>query len=140
METAMNGLKARNGEEGETASRNVMTPALTAVFAIAAGLAVGNLYWAQPLLAQITADFGVSTAQGGMLITATQIGYAIGILLIVPLGDVLHRRGLITAVMLASVAMLFASSVAPSFAALAAFFIVVGTHYRFWTDHHPACR
>ena len=56
---------------GERTSASLMTPALTAVFAVAAGLAVGNLYWAQPLLAQITGEFGVPTSQGGILVTAT---------------------------------------------------------------------
>ncbi len=60
------------------------------MFSVAAGLAVGNLYWAQPLLSAIAGDFGTSTSQGGYLVTATQLGYALGILLIVPLGDVLE--------------------------------------------------
>ena len=68
-----------------------MTKKLAALFAVTSGLAVGNLYWAQPLLAAITESFGVETAQGGLLITATQIGYAIGILLLLPLGDILRR-------------------------------------------------
>ena len=106
--------------------KGLMTPALTAVFAVAAGLAVGNLYWAQPLLAQIMAEFGVPTSQGGMLVTATQIGYALGILLIVPLGDVVARRKLITTVMLASVAALLASAFAPSFTILAVFLSLLG--------------
>ena len=68
---------------------------LAVLFAVAAGLAVGNLYWAQPLLSVIAEDFGVPAAQGGFLVTATQIGYALGILLIVPLGDVMERRKLL---------------------------------------------
>lgn len=111
---------------GERTSASLMTPALTAVFAVAAGLAVGNLYWAQPLLAQITGEFGVPTSQGGILVTATQVGYALGILLIVPLGDVVPRRRLITAVMLASVAALAASAFAPTFGVLAAFLSLLG--------------
>lgn len=91
---------------------------LAIIFAIASGLAVGNLYWAQPLLAQISAGFGVPTAQGGLLVTATQIGYAAGILLIVPLGDIVHRRRLIGTVMALSVAALIACAAAPSFAFL----------------------
>ena len=45
------------------------------MFSVAAGLAVGNLYWAQPLLTAIAEDFGTSSAQGGYLVTATQLGY-----------------------------------------------------------------
>lgn len=109
-----------------TQENNYLTPVLTAVFAVGAGLAVGNLYWAQPLLAQIAADFGIPTAEGGMLVTATQIGYALGILLLVPLGDILNRRRLISGVMGASVLALLASAWAPSFALLAMAISLVG--------------
>lgn len=97
----------------------VVTTSLAAAFAVAAGAAVGNLYWAQPLLAQIAADLGIATSDAGALITATQIGYAVGILLIVPLGDTLDRRKLIAAVMGASAAALLASAFAPTLALLA---------------------
>ena len=100
-------------------SPSVVPPALIIMLAVASGMAVGNLYWAQPLLAQITHGFGIDTAQGGFLIMATQIGYALGLFFIVPLGDVLHRRKLIFTMMLLTVIALIAVSLAPSFAALA---------------------
>lgn len=53
-----------------------MTTRFAVLLAVVAGLAVGNLYWAQPLLADIAADFGVSADRGGLLVTATQLGYA----------------------------------------------------------------
>lgn len=96
-----------------------MTAGMALIFSAASGLAVGNLYWAQPLLAAITADFGVPPSQGGFLVTATQLGYALGILLIVPLGDILERRKLLITVMLLTVAGLLCSAVASSFAVLA---------------------
>jgi predicted MFS family arabinose efflux permease len=68
-----------------------MTRGLTLLFAVAAGVAVGNLYLAQPLLDFIAHDLHASAASAGWLVTATQIGYAAGILLIVPLGDVRNR-------------------------------------------------
>ena len=92
---------------------------LIIMLAVASGMAVGNLYWAQPLLAQITNSFGIGTAQGGFLIMATQIGYALGLFFIVPLGDVLHRRKLIFTIMILSILALIAVSMAPSFAVLA---------------------
>lgn len=100
-------------------SPSVVPPALIIMLAVASGMAVGNLYWAQPLLAQITHGFGIDTAQGGFLIMATQIGYALGLFFIVPLGDVLHRRKLIFTMMILSILALIAVSMAPSFAVLA---------------------
>ncbi len=96
-----------------------MTTFLAALFAICSGLAIGNLYWAQPLLVEITNGFGLSPASGGLLITATQIGYALGILFIVPLGDFVRRKRLISIVMILSIAALVACALSPSFIILA---------------------
>ncbi|WP_407377520.1 MFS transporter [Methanobrevibacter sp.] len=95
-----------------------MTTLLAGLFAVCSGLAIGNLYWAQPLLVQITNGFGLSAGNGGLLITATQIGYATGILLILPLGDFVRRKRLIAIVMSLSVITLVSCAVAPSFAIL----------------------
>jgi predicted MFS family arabinose efflux permease len=91
---------------------------LTLLFAVAGGAAVGNLYWAQPLLDLIAQDLHASTATAGWLITATQLGYAAGILLLVPLGDVLDRRRLVPIMMLCAAAALAACAVAPSIGVL----------------------
>src|SRR3954452_9946586 len=96
----------------------MMTRALTLVFAVAAGTAVGNLYWAQPLLDLLGRDLNVSSATAGLLVTLTQVGYAIGVLLLVPLGDVRDRRRLIATVMLAAAVALVLCAVAPSFGLL----------------------
>ena len=96
-----------------------MTTFLAALFAICSGLAIGNLYWAQPLLVEITNAFGLSPASGGLLVTATQIGYALGILLIVPLGDFVRRKRLIGIVMVLSIAALLSCALSPSFIILA---------------------
>ena len=96
-----------------------MTTFLAALFAICSGLAIGNLYWAQPLLVEITNAFGLSPASGGLLVTATQIGYALGILFIVPLGDFVRRKRLIAIVMVLSVVTLVACALSPSFVILA---------------------
>jgi predicted MFS family arabinose efflux permease len=48
--------------------------ALTLLFAVSGGAAVGNLYWAQPLLSEIATSFGVSVGSAGILITGTQLG------------------------------------------------------------------
>ena len=92
-----------------------MTKFLAILFAICSGLAIGNLYWAQPLLVQIMNSFGLQVANGGLLVTATQIGYAIGILFIVPIGDFVERKRLITTVMTLSIIALISCVISPSF-------------------------
>ena len=101
-----------------------MSRALTFLFAVAGGAAVGNLYWAQPLLDLIAQDLGVSTATAGWLVTTTQIGYAAGILLIVPLGDVLDRRRLVPVMMLCSSGALVACALSPGLGVLLVALIV----------------
>ncbi|WP_200948441.1 MFS transporter [Kitasatospora sp. Root107] len=91
-----------------------MTRALTLLFAIAGGTAVANLYWAQPLLDFIADDLHASHAIAGWLVTATQIGYAAGALLLVPLGDILDRRRFIPALMICSAVALVGCALAPS--------------------------
>ena len=93
----------------------VMTKFLAIVFAVCSGLAIGNLYLAQPLLVEIMKGFGLPAANGGLLVTATQIGYALGILLILPLGDFVRRKRMIAIVMGLSVIALVSCAVSPSF-------------------------
>lgn len=104
----------------------VMSGRRTLLFAVVGFLAVSNLYWAQPLLAVMAADLGVSVASAGTVVTATQLGYALGILLIVPLGDVVTRRRLIPVTMVCAAVALVACAVAPSFGALLAAATVLG--------------
>ena len=96
----------------------VMTKFLAILFAICSGLAIGNLYWAQPLLVQIMDGFGLPAANGGLLVTATQIGYAMGILFILPLGDFVRRKRMIAIVMVLSVLALVSCAISPSFTIL----------------------
>lgn len=93
----------------------VMTKFLAILFAVCSGLAIGNLYWAQPLLVQIMNGFGLPAANGGLLVTATQIGYAMGILFILPLGDFVRRKRMIAIVMVLSVIALVSCAISPSF-------------------------
>lgn len=102
-----------------TAAR-AMTPVRTTVFAVAAGLAVGNLYWAQPLIEVIAGVFGVSATAAAALVTVTQLGYAAGIFLFVPLGDVADRRRLIPLMLLLSAGMLLTAAAAPGYGVLLA--------------------
>jgi predicted MFS family arabinose efflux permease len=65
------------------------------LFALTCGLSVANIYFAQPLLDAMTHDLDIAPAAIGMVVTFTQIGYALGLILIVPLGDLRDRRRLI---------------------------------------------
>src|SRR4051812_8299925 len=103
-----------------------MSRGLTFLFAVAGGAAVGNLYWAQPLLDLIARELHAPAATAGWLITATQLGYAVGILLFVPLGDVLDRRRLIPVMMLGAALALVACALAPSIGVLLAAITVLG--------------
>ena len=63
--------------------------------AIVAGISVANLYYNQPLLNLMRADLGVSDFQANLVAMITQTGYALGLLFIVPLGDLCHRKKII---------------------------------------------
>jgi predicted MFS family arabinose efflux permease len=65
------------------------------LFAVACGLSVANVYFAQPLLDAMANDLGITPGAIGIVVTLTQTGYALGLILIVPLGDLWDRRRLI---------------------------------------------
>ncbi|KQQ04203.1 MFS transporter [Rathayibacter sp. Leaf185] len=103
-----------------------MPPGLTLLFAIAGGAAVGNLYWAQPLLGVIAGSFGVTTSAAGLLVTVTQVGYALGVFFLVPLGDTLNRRRMIPALMVLAAVFLAATALAPAFPVLLTTLAMIG--------------
>ena len=84
------------------------------LFAVTSGLAVANVYYAQPLLDAIADEFRISHATAGMLITWTQIGYGLGLLLVVPLGDIWNRRSLIIGQSILTAVALVSIGVAPN--------------------------
>ena len=99
---------------------------LVALFACASGLSVANVYYAQPLLDALAADFGIGRAAIGGVITITQVGSVLALLLLVPLGDRLPRRHLMLAQLLALTAALAGVSLAHGFAALMVGMLAVG--------------
>jgi predicted MFS family arabinose efflux permease len=103
-----------------------LSRSLVLLMAVACGAAVANIYYAQPLLSTIAHDFSVSDGTAGLMVTASQVGYAAGLVLLVPLGDLLERRRLITRIMLVTALALAATAASPSFILLAAALLVVG--------------
>ena len=69
-----------------------MSRGLVLLFAVATGQAVACNYLAQPLLDTLGQVFGVTEAVAGLIVTAAQIGYAAGLILLLPLGDLFERR------------------------------------------------
>ncbi|SDV46186.1 MFS transporter [Chitinasiproducens palmae] len=83
----------------ETSSQSAQQPlrqGLLMLMAVATGLTVASNYYAQPLLAVIGRQIGLSTTDAGFIVTTAQVSYAIGLLFLVPLGDRLERRNLIS--------------------------------------------
>lgn len=99
---------------------------LTLLFAVATGLAVANLYYAQPLLHLIAHDLHTGVGPAGLLITVSQVGYAAGLLLIVPAGDLVNRRVLICGLLGACSVALVGAALSPSLAVLAIACAAVG--------------
>jgi len=93
---------------------------------MASGASVATIYYNQPLLLEMSRTFHASSGQIGSVAVATQIGYAFGILLFVPMGDVAERRGLIVKLFAAVSAALLAAGVAPSLWALVAASVAIG--------------
>jgi len=91
-----------------------LTRRLLLVLAVACGLSVANIYYSQPLLADIGRTFSVSARQLGVLSMMTQIGYAVGLFLFVPLGDRFEQRRLIVVMLGVVACMLAAVALAPT--------------------------
>ena len=96
-----------------TESQGLSLP-LVLIMAAATGLAVASNYFAQPLLPTLAVDLHLSTAQAGGIVTTAQLGYATGLLFIVPLGDLFERRALITLMSVLSAAGLLTVALAPN--------------------------
>jgi predicted MFS family arabinose efflux permease len=92
----------------------------------AAGVGVANLYYNQPLLGEIAAAFRASVQSAGVVATLTQAGYALGLLLFVPLGDVVERRRLIVGLLVVVAVALAIAGLSPTLSVLAAASFAIG--------------
>jgi len=115
-----------------------LAPSLTWMLAAGAGLSVASLYYSQPMLGVLGADIGASTQAVGLLPTLTQFGYAMGILLLAPLGDRRDRRTIIlikAAVLCAALSM---AALSPSISTLFVASLVIGLAATMAQDIVPA--
>ena len=110
----------------EVLANQRLSPALVWTMTFAAGASVANLYFNQPLLASIAKTFHASARELGWMPMLTQIGYAVGMLLFVPLGDQTERRRLIVSMLIAVTGALIFTALAPSFGWLLAASFLVG--------------
>lgn len=99
---------------------------LVFLFALAGGLAVANVYYIQPLLEVVADDLDAGVATAGLLVTVTNFGFVLGLVFLVPLGDVLNRRRLVMLLFFVASAALAAAASAPSIALLASALVVIG--------------
>ncbi|GBF78180.1 MFS transporter [Paenibacillus sp. 598K] len=108
---------------GKTGAQAQLSNATLLLYAIISGAAVATVYYAQPLLEAMASEFGISSTIIGSIVTMTQICYALGLFFLVPLGDLLDPRRLVTG-------MLICIALASAFVALAsnawALFISIG--------------
>ncbi|QIL84165.1 MFS transporter [Diaphorobacter sp. HDW4A] len=103
-----------------------MPRALVLLFAVASGMSVANVYFAQPLLDALAQDFGIGHAAIGAVVSATQAGCALALLLLVPLGDRVDRRQLMSLQLLGLVGALVLVGVAQSTTMLLVGMLAVG--------------
>ena len=104
-----------------------LSRALVTLIAVATGAVVANLYYAQPVLHQVARDFHSGSALASLTITATQVGYAAGLLLVVPLGDLHPRRVLVARIFALAAVALVACALSPDIWLFGLAAIAVGT-------------
>lgn len=96
------------------------------LLAVSCGAAVANIYYAQPLLGEIAHSFSIGHGTASLIVTATQVGYAIGLAFLLPIGDLVQSRRLVSWLLLGTTAALVLACVAPGFHVLLAASVAVG--------------
>ena len=99
---------------------------MIALLAIAAGITVANIYYCQPILGDIASTFQVGYNGAARVAACTQLGYALGLLLLVPLGDIFEQRRLIVTFTATSALVLVAVGYAPRLAVLVPLSLLLG--------------
>ena len=125
-EVASPGASSLNTARLDAASPPYSLRIVSLVLALACGLTVANLYYAQPLLHPIAVGFGVSQTAATVVITLTQLGYALGMALVLPLGDMIENRTLASRTLLATAAALLIAGLSRNFGLFLAMSVLVG--------------
>jgi predicted MFS family arabinose efflux permease len=99
---------------------------VVAVLAVACGATVANMYYAQPLLGEISSAFSVSDGSAALVVTLTQLGYAAGLALLMPLGDLLENRSLAARTLVFTAVALIVAGTAPVFPLFLVAAVLVG--------------
>jgi len=115
-----------------------LSTALLGLLATGAGLSVANLYYSQPLLGTLASTLPATAADVGLIPTLTQLGYALGLLLLAPLGDRFDRRRIILAKLAVLLLALLGASLAPGLHALLVASLVTGLAATVAQDLVPA--
>ncbi len=115
-----------HGIQTASAPDAMLTAGITTLFSLTCALAVANVYSAQPLLDSMAVSLKVAPGMIGGVITATQLGYAIGLLFLVPLGDWLNRKYVAMTQLLLSAAALVVAGLSPNIATLFGAMLIVG--------------
>jgi len=89
-----------------------LSGATVLLFATACGIVVANIYYSQPLVGLIAPALHLTAARASLIVSVTQLGYAAGLLVLVPLGDIIENRRLVTLTIAASVPALLAAGLA----------------------------
>ncbi|WP_233192879.1 MFS transporter [Acidimangrovimonas sediminis] len=103
-----------------------ISPGLTLLIAFACGAIAANLYYAQPLIQPIRQALGISPGAAGLVVTLTQVGYGLGLLLVVPLADKVENRRLVLGLVVLATLGLIVSALAPSAAVFLPAALAVG--------------
>jgi predicted MFS family arabinose efflux permease len=114
---AQAGATAPGAEQADAGARG-LSRGLVRLMAVTCAVTVANLYYAQPLLHSIGNSLHVSQGSASLLVTVGQLGYAAGLLFIVPAGDIMRRRPLLTGLLVFCAVTLAGCAFAPNLAVL----------------------
>lgn len=108
------------------AAQQAVSAGMTTLLAVACGLSAANIYYAQPLIGLIAPAVGLGDKAASLIVTVTQVGYCLGLVLLVPLGDLVENRSLTFWTLSGAAAALAAAALAPSATAFLGAALLIG--------------